>query len=180
MQEIPSLGSLFQGFFWVGVNGFGGVMPWARRMVVEQKRWLSEEEFIDQLSMCQFIPGPNIVNFCVALGGRFHGPMGSLACVAGILLAPMAIAITAFTLLAQVADNPVVIGAIHGMSAAAAGLVVTLAVKVGTPLAKRRDLWGMAMAAAAVASVALLHLPLIATLAVLAPLAVAGERVRRR
>ncbi len=153
-------------------------MPWARLILVERRHWLTGEEFVDALSMCQFIPGPNIVNFAVALGGRFQGPLGSIAGISGILLAPMVIVIAAYLLLARVADNPTVIGALHGMSAAATGLVVALAVKVATPMVKKRDAWAIAVALLAVLSVALLRVPLIAALVVIAPIAIAGERFR--
>lgn len=171
---------MFKGFFIVGISGFGGVMPFARRMIVEQQRWLTTDEFIDALAMCQFLPGPNIVNLAVSLGGRFRGPVGAAACVAGILAAPMAIAIALFTLVGAVSDAPAVIGALQGLAAAAAGLVVSMAVKLAMPMLRRRDVWAMAMALLAVAAVALLRLPLITALLVIAPLAIAGERWRRK
>ncbi len=73
--------------------GFGGVLPWARRMMVEQRRWLTPTDFNDLLALCQFLPGPNIVNMAVAIGDRYRGLAGSVACVAGLLAAPMAIVI---------------------------------------------------------------------------------------
>src|ERR1700710_1348495 len=87
----PGVGALFVGFLGIGVIGFGGVMPWARRMVVEQRRWLGAGEFTDLLALCQFLPGPNIVNMAVAIGARYRGAAGSVAAVAGLLAAPMVI-----------------------------------------------------------------------------------------
>ncbi len=55
----PTLFRLFLGFLSVGMYGLGGVLPWARRMVVEQKRWLTAVEFTDMLRLCQFLPGDN-------------------------------------------------------------------------------------------------------------------------
>ena len=136
---MPSVREIFMGFFSIGINGFGGVMPFARMMLVEQRHWLSADEFLDALSMCQFVPGPNIVNLAVAVGGRFQGPLGSLAGMAGIMAAPMVIVIAAYTLLMQMAESPVVIGALRGMSAVAAGLVVALGVKLATPLLRKKD-----------------------------------------
>ena len=72
MQPAPSLSDLFRGFLGIGLTGFGGVLPWARRMVVDQRRWLSASEFLDLLALCQFLPGPNVVNLSVALGSRFR------------------------------------------------------------------------------------------------------------
>lgn len=176
----PTLQALFAGFFFVGINGFGGVMPFARRMIVDQRRWLSTEEFLDALSICQFLPGPNIVNLAVVLGARFCGPAGALAAVIGILAAPMAIAIAAYSLIGSLTDAPRVIGALHGLSAAAAGLVAAMALRLAVPMLRRRDLWAIAMATLAIGAVALLRLPLVITLLALAPLAIAGERLRRR
>eukprot|EP01037_Dinobryon_pediforme_P010890 gene10890-10972_t len=167
------------GFFIIGICGFGGVMPWARRVTVESRRWLTEDEFVDALAMCQFVPGPNIVNFSVSLGSRFHGPLGSLACVTGLLVAPMVLVICASVMIERVSDDPIVTGALHGMAAVAAALVVGMAVKVATPMVRRRDWLAMAMASLALASVALLHAGLVPTLLVLAPIAVALHWRRR-
>ena len=93
LSPTPRLTSLFAGFFSIGIVGFGGVLPWARRMIVEQRMWLTPSEFNDLLALCQFLPGPNIVNMAVALGGRFRGVAGSAACLVGLLAAPMAIVI---------------------------------------------------------------------------------------
>ena len=175
----PSLQDICMGFFTVGVNGFGGVMPFARRMLVEQRQWLSEEEFIDALSMCQFVPGPNIVNMAVTVGARFQGMLGSLVGVVGLMVAPMVIVIVAYNLLVQVADNPIAVGAMRGMSAAAAGLVVALALKVGMPMLRNRDWRSLIFAIAASAAVGIFRLPLLPTLAVLAPLSVALQWRRR-
>src|SRR5579859_4569915 len=86
----PTLFSLFLGFLSVGMYGFGGVLPWARRMIVEQKRWLSASEFTDMLGLCQFLPGGNIMNVTIALGARFHGAIGSVVAFAGLMAAPVA------------------------------------------------------------------------------------------
>lgn len=177
--ETPTATDLFTGFLFAGINGFGGVMPFARRIIVERRRWLTAEEFIDLLAMCQFLPGPNIVNLAVALGGRFRGPRGALASLGGILLAPMAIVVGCYLLIGSVSDAPAVVGALHGLAAAAAGLVLSMAAKLALPMLRRRDLWAMVVALLAVAGVALLRLPLITVLLVLAPLAIMGERMRR-
>lgn len=176
----PTSRELFLGFFSVGINGFGGVMPWARRMIVDQRRWLSADEFIDALAMCQFLPGPNIVNLAVVLGSRFRGPLGSASAVLGILLAPMAIVIAAYSLLGAFASDPVVVGALHGLAAAGAALVASMACKLALPAIRRRDIWALLMGLVAVVAVAVFRLPLIVTLLVLAPVAVAGCRRARR
>ncbi len=151
--------------------GFGGVLPWARRMVVEQRQWLSPAEFTDLLALCQFLPGPNIVNVAVALGARFRGWPGSLAALLGLVVAPMAIVIGLGGLYARYGEIPMVARAFAGLAAAASGLVVAMAVKVAGPL---RGNWvGIALAVVTFAAIALLRLPLVPTMLVMAPIGVA-------
>jgi chromate transporter len=87
----PSLRALFGGFFLIGMFGVGGVLAMARRIIVEERRWLSAAEFTDLLALCQFLPGPNVVNLSVALGGRFHGPAGAITALGGLLGGPVAV-----------------------------------------------------------------------------------------
>src|SRR5438552_10156123 len=86
-----STSELFVGFLKIGLSGFGGVLPFARRMLVEQQHWLSELEFLDVLSLSQFLPGPNIVNVSIIIGRRFRGVTGAIAASAGLLLMPLVI-----------------------------------------------------------------------------------------
>jgi chromate transporter len=83
----PTVIELFAGFFVVGICGFGGVLPWARRMIVEQRRWLTPAEFTEMLGLCQFLPGGNIMNVTIVLGSRFRGIPGALACFLGLMTA---------------------------------------------------------------------------------------------
>src|SRR4051794_27919677 len=87
----PSCAELFTGFLGVGLQGFGGVMPFARRMLVEQQRWLGEREFIEVLSLSQFLPGPNIINVAVIVGRRFRGVAGAASAAFGLMLMPFLI-----------------------------------------------------------------------------------------
>src|SRR3954467_852613 len=89
---------LFLGFLGVALQGFGGVLPWARRVLVERRRWLSDKDFTEILSLGQFLPGPNVVNVAVCIGARFHGATGAVAAYAGLMLAPVAIALGLATL----------------------------------------------------------------------------------
>src|SRR5579883_667798 len=82
------LGELFLGFLSVSLSGFGGVLPWAHRTLVEERRWMREAEFLDMLSLCQFLPGPNIVNVSIYVGSRYHGPLGAAVAFSGLMLAP--------------------------------------------------------------------------------------------
>ncbi|MBC7800433.1 MAG: chromate transporter, partial [Gemmatimonadaceae bacterium] len=102
----PTCRALFLGFLGMGVVAFGGALPMARYMIVDQRRWLSAAEFTELLSLCQFLPGPNVVNLTVALGARFRGGPGVLSALAGLLAAPMAIAMGLGTLYARYGELP--------------------------------------------------------------------------
>ena len=170
-------GALFVGFLKVGLSGFGGVLPFARRMLVEQRRWLTEEEFTGILSLSQFLPGPNIVNVSIIVGRRFQGPLGALAATVGLLLMPLIIVVLLATVYAEYAQIEAVRGATSGVSAAASGLVLAVALKMARPI--RHTLWQIGIAAAAFVAIGFARLPLLWVLAVLAPLSLAIAWRRR-
>jgi chromate transporter len=173
-----SIGALFFGFLKVGLSGFGGVMPFARRMIVEERRWLTEAEFLDVLSLAQFLPGPNIVNVSVIIGRRFRGPAGSLAATAGLMLMPLVIVLLLATVYAQFAQLAAVRNALVAMSASASGLIVATALKLARPI--RGSTWQMAIGAAVFAAIALGRVPLLWVLLVACPLSFAlALRTRR-
>jgi chromate transporter len=165
-----SIRALFRGFLIVGVSGFGGVMPFAHRMLVERRRWLTEREFTEALSLSQFLPGPNIVNLSVIIGRRFQGTAGAIVATVGLLLLPLVIVLVLATLFAQFAHIDAVRGACSGVSAAASGLILSVALKMARPI--RRAPRQLTMAAITFAAIALLRLPLLWVLAVLAPLSI--------
>jgi chromate transporter len=173
-----TLGALFLGFLKVALLGFGGVLAWARWLIVEQRRWLSAEEFTNVLSLCQFLPGPNIVNVSIYVGGRFRGPLGALAAFTGLMGAPTAIALVLGALYARFGDEAIVRGGFAGISAGAAGLVIATGLKMAAPY-RRRPI-GFAFGLLALGAVGPLRISMIAVLAVLAPLSVAVAWVRRR
>ena len=88
---IPTHAELFLAFFKITLSGFGGTLPWTRRMFVEEKRWMTAEEFNDVYALCQFLPGPNIVNLTAVFGSRMRGPTGALAAWSGFLLLPFCV-----------------------------------------------------------------------------------------
>ena len=167
----PGLRELFVGFLSIGLLGFGGVLPWARRMVVEQRRWLTEAEFTDLLALCQFLPGPNIVNMSVALGNRFHGVRGVGTALCGLLLAPILIVVALGAVYLRYRGSAIVGHGFTGLAAAASGLVLAMAAKIAWPLRESR--MGVLVAVATFGAVALLRLPLLPVLLVLAPASVA-------
>ena len=161
---------LFVGFLKVGIQGFGGVLPWARRMIVEERHWLSEVEFTDLLSLCQLLPGPNIVNVSVALGHRFAGFKGAAAAVLGLLAAPFCIVLALGMLYARYGNSEALGGVFRNLGAAAAGLVVATAWKVAKPYITRPE--AIVVAAPAFGAVVVFRWPLVYVVLVLAPLSV--------
>ena len=114
---------LFIGFSKIGLSGFGGVLPWARRTFVEKEKWLSSEEFSSMLGICQLVPGPNIINLAVCVGSRYAGIRGALAAILGLILGPIAIVILLGLLYDHYSYMPMVQGMLRGVSAVGIGLV---------------------------------------------------------
>ena len=112
------------------MSGFGGVLPWARRTIVEQEQWLSAEEFNAMLGICQIVPGPNIVNLAVCVGSRFAGVRGALAATAGLMLGPVAIVILLGILYEHFSYMPLVQGMLRGVSAVGVGLIASTGFKM--------------------------------------------------
>lgn len=139
-----SPGELLRAFHALALQGFGGVLPVAQRELVERRRWLSPEDFLALLSLCQVLPGPNIVNMGLMIGHRFFGWRGALAAVVGLLAAPLALVLGLAIAFAQAASVPAVSGALRGMGVVAAGLVLAMAVKLAGPL--RRGATGLPVA----------------------------------
>ena len=153
-------------------------MPWARRMLVEERRWLSDEEFSEMLSLCQVLPGPNIVNMAVCVGTRFRGARGAIAAFLGLLSAPFAIVLALAALFTQYGELSAISAAFRGISAAAAGLVVAMGLKMAS---SRRLRSAMALfALAAFVGIALFRLPLGLFLLGAAPASIAAAAWRRR
>ncbi len=131
-----SLGDLFVSFTVLALQGFGGVLAVAQRELVERKRWFTNEEFVEEWSVAQIMPGPNVVNLAVMIGGRYFGIPGMLAALAGIFTAPLIVVLSLALLYAQFASHPGVIGALRGMGAVAAGLVVATGLRLASTLRK--------------------------------------------
>jgi chromate transporter len=164
----PSLVALFLGFLTVGMFGFGGVLPWARRMAVDQKRWLTATEFTDMLGLCQFLPGGNIMNVTVALGSRFHGVLGAVIAFIGLMAAPVACVIALGVIYDRYAQVPTVRHAFAGLAAAASAMVLANALRIAAPLRSRP--LGFAVALATFLAIAILRLPLALVLVVMTAL----------
>jgi chromate transporter len=162
----------------IGLLGFGGVMPWARRVMVDERAWLTDREFVEMIGMCQVLPGPNVVNLAVVVGSRAQGPIGSLLALTGILFVPIVIVVILAIFYSTVAQSPLARDAIGAASAAGAGLIVGTATRL--VISTRPPLRGLVMGAAAFVSVGVLHWPLLWVLPALAALAITVEWRARR
>ena len=170
---VPSLWELFLAFSGVAISGFGGVMPFARRMLVEQRRWMDPDEFNEAYSLAQFLPGGNILNLSVVVGRRFHGAWGALAAVAGLLIGPVLVMIALGIVYARYGEIAAVHSALTGVAAAAAGLILSMAAKMAEPLIRRRALGPIGLATLTFLGSAVMELPLLLLIAVLVPVSVA-------
>src|SRR5512133_3872489 len=140
-----SCGELFIAFSLLALQGFGGVIVVAQRVLCEDKRWLTRTEFVEVLSVGQVVPGPNICNVALMLGDRFFGWRGAAAALGGLLAVPLAIVLALTAFYAHWAAHPAVAGAVHGMGAVAAGLIAGTAIKLASAL--RKNALGIPVAA---------------------------------
>jgi len=168
-----SRAQLFTSFLKMGLLGFGGVLPWARRVLVDERRWLDDREFAELLGLCQVLPGPNVVNLSVIIGARAQGPIGSLIAVTGILFVPVGVMLLIAMFYASVAHEPLARNAIAGASAAAAGLIIGTGMRL--LLQTRPPLRGLVIGGAAFIAVGVLQWPLLSVIVVLIVVAVALE-----
>ncbi|HUL67813.1 MAG TPA: chromate transporter [Burkholderiaceae bacterium] len=163
LARPASLTALFTAFTALALQGFGGVLAVAQRVLCEQRRWLSREEFVEILAVGQVLPGPNVVNVSLMIGDRFFGWRGALAALAGMLSVPLAIVLVVTAIYTEYAQNAAVAGALKGMGAVAAGMIVGTALKLAPVL--RTNPMGrpacFAIAAIGFVSIALLHWPLL-------------------
>jgi chromate transporter len=133
----PSRLALFLAFLQIGVSAFGGALPWGRRVLVEDRRWLSEKEFTEIITICQAAPGPNMVNMAVFFGTRYHGVVGAMLAFLGIVGMPLVILLLVNELYHSVSHLPQVKAGMHGMAAAATAYMLYMAIKMGGPFWKR-------------------------------------------
>lgn len=128
-----TLGGLFRCFLVIGITGFGGVLPVVIHELVRKRGWLDISEFTEILSVCQVLPGPNIVNISILFGARVAGFPGAMVSVAGLLLLPVALVLTLGVVYAQFAENQAVEGAMRAVAAGAAGLLIAVTARLFWP-----------------------------------------------
>ena len=179
-QAVP-LAALFTAFLAVslcGVGGGGGIV-WARRIAVEKRRWISDREFADIVSLCQFVPGPNIVGIAVCVGAKMRGAIGTIAALCGFLVIPWAIGLSLGLLCLEYAHLRVLGNILGGIAATAAGLLIATGIRLLLP--HRRRPAALLFAGLAFALITFGRLPLLVVLFGLVPvsIAVAGVEAAR-
>ena len=143
LEKMPvnpprSLSELFLGFLAIGARSFGGVMPWAHRVMVEERRWVTEADFAETIGLCQFLPGPNVGNASIVYGKRWFGLRGALVAFLGLFALPFVWVLTLFALYADfAATNETLRAVVTGVGAAGAGMFIGTAIKLGRVLARR-------------------------------------------
>jgi chromate transporter len=130
----PSLTDILIAFVTMSLSGFGGVLPFARRTLVEERRWMTAAEFNDAFALSQFLPGPNIVNFSVVFGARFRGLAGAAVALFGLVTPPLLIVIGIGILYARYGEIAALARALTALAAAAAGLIIATVIKMALPL----------------------------------------------
>jgi len=175
----PSPFELLSAFTQVSLASFGGALPWSRRMIVERKRWMTNDEFNETFALSQFLPGPNTINFSVVFGSRFGGVLGAVLALLGLVGPPLVVVLVLGVLYERYGDIDTLGHILAGVAAAAAGLLVASVAKMAAPMFMRRWNSGPAVALLAFASVALMHWPLPYVFIGLAPLSIICAWFRR-
>jgi chromate transporter len=176
----PGLIALFVAFSKMSLAGFGGVLVFARRAIVEQHRWMTADEFNETFALCHFLPGPNIVNLSVVFGSRFRGIAGAFAAFAGLVGPPVVVVTVLAALYVRFGEVEALRRVLSGVSCAAVGLLISVVFRMMMPLVRTRDLVGLVVLAAVFIAIGLLRLPLPAVLLVAIPLSIAITLVKWR
>jgi chromate transporter len=171
-QPVP-LAALFTAFLIVSVCGIGGGsgLVWARRIAVETRRWITDRDFADIVSLCQFMPGPNIVGIAICVGAKMRGAAGTIAAIAGFLLIPWSLGFALGLLCLEYARLPVLRNVLGGIAAAAAGMLIATGIRLLLPYRRRPA--ALLFAGLAFALITFVRLPLLVVLFCLVPLSIA-------
>ena len=169
----PTVLELFVTFATISLCGFGGVLYWSRRMLVEQRKWMTPAEFNDAYALCQILPGPTIVNLSVLFGRSIRGAPGAAVALVG-LIGPGMLIVTFFGFLYSVFGTIEALQRMFmGVAAAAAGLVISLTAKMAEPLFEQRNWLVYAVAVATFVAIGILRWPIWWVLLVLIPVSIA-------
>jgi chromate transporter len=180
LAAAPTLPELFVAFAKISLAGFGGVLVWTRRAIVEQHRWMTAEEFNETFALCHFLPGPNVVNLSMVFGSRFRGIAGGIAAFTGLLGPPVVIVTVLAAIYARFGEVAALRRILAGVSCAAIGLLFSALFRMMLPLIKKRDLVGLGLLTAVFTAIGVLRLPLQVVLLVAVPLSIAITFAMRR
>jgi len=172
-----TLTELFTGFLSIGARSFGGVMPWAHRVMVEERRWLTPADFAETIGLCQFLPGPNVGNSAIVLGKRWFGLRGALVAFLGLFALPFVWVMALGVAYADFAANPALRAVVTGVGAAGAGLFLGTAVKLGRALAAKPG--ALAVVAGVFLAIAVARVSLLVVLPVALAIAFALSKAGR-
>ena len=176
----PSLPALFMAFAKMSLAGFGGVLVFARRAIVDQHRWMTADEFNETFALCHFLPGPNIVNLSMVFGSRLRGIAGGVTAFAGLLVPPTLLMTALAALYAHFGEMETLRRVLAGVSCAAVGLLIAVVFRMMTPLLRNREVIRLLLMAAVFVAIGVLQLPLQATLLIAIPLSIGVTFVLRR
>jgi chromate transporter len=179
-QPPPSVMALFFAFAKMSLAGFGGVLAFARRGIVEEHRWMTADEFNETYALCHFLPGPNVVNLSVVFGSRFRGTVGGIAAFLGLVGPPMVVVTILGALYMRYGEVDAMRRVLAGVSCGAVGLLASAVFKMMMPLIKRRDVAAFVMMVLVFVAIGLARLPLQLVLLVAVPLSIAITFIMRR
>jgi|HubBroStandDraft_6_1064221.scaffolds.fasta_scaffold63549_3 chromate transporter len=177
-QVRPSLTELFIAFATISLSGFGGVLAWSRRMMVEERQWLTPEQFNETYALCAFLPGGNIINFAVIFGLRIRGAAGSAVAVAGLMGPPVLLVMFVGAIYAHYGDLPALRRMLTGVAAAAVGLLMATVAKMALPLFRSSNVTAPLISLATFIAIGIVHWPLPLVLIVIVPVSIAVAWVR--
>jgi chromate transporter len=173
LSPPPALPELFLSFAKIAISGFGGVLAWSRRMLVDEKRWMSPSEFNELYSLCQFLPGPNVINLSIMFGRRIHGVRGAVVAFLGLISPAVTLMLVVGALYTRYGALPGLRGILAGLAASAAGLIIATAAQMAVPLFRKRPTPAHLIAVTGFIAIGILHFPLQWVLALLVPISVA-------
>ena len=171
-KSPPSLVVLFVAFAKMSLAGFGGVLVWARRGIVDQHKWMTADEFNETFALCHFLPGPNIVNLTFVFGSRLRGIPGAIAAFSGLVGPPALIMVVMGMLYHRYGEIDALRRILSGVACAAIGLMLAAVFRMMTPLIKRRDVVALLVMAAVFVAIGILRLPLPTVLLVAIPISI--------
>ena len=177
-RPAPSLAGFALTYARIGLIGFGGVNAWARRVIVEERRWLTDVEYAEVLGLGQVLPGPNALNVAIQLGERWHGAAGAMLGPLALFSGPLAVLIGLATLHDIYGELPLVKAVLAGVASAAAGMIIGTALKMTGKI--RPSAPQAIVGIAALIGSAVFRLPLPAVVLGLAPFGVAAAWLRER